>query len=263
VKQSVAGLADPRRRRYVGFIGRLFKAQLLRSDVVKAGPYKISFGDPLGLAYTYREIFINQCYCFRSATETPTILDLGANIGIGVLYFKSIYPRAKIVAYEPDPQNHHHLVENIRINHLEDVEVVNKAVWDETTTLQFSMGGGTGSRIECAGTQANGLIEVEAVDIRTVLAARSFDFIKIDIEGAENRVLPACRGLLDRTSHLFLEYHSPVNQEQELGQLLTFLSESNFRVQVQAVIPSRQPYMETRIVGTSDGLYNIFAFRPS
>jgi len=40
-----------------------------------------------------------------SSGRKPVIVDAGANIGAASLWFRKTYPRAAIVAVEPDPKN--------------------------------------------------------------------------------------------------------------------------------------------------------------
>src|SRR5215213_8336724 len=42
----------------------------------------------------YREVFENEIYKFKSASENPLIIDGGSNIGLSVIYLKSLYPNA-------------------------------------------------------------------------------------------------------------------------------------------------------------------------
>jgi FkbM family methyltransferase len=48
-----------------------------------------------------------------------------------VLYFKFLYPKAKIIAIEPDPTAFKYLEENISQNRLQGVEVIQACVSDE------------------------------------------------------------------------------------------------------------------------------------
>ena len=44
---------------------------------------------------TYKEIFEENIYQFYSSSESPVIIDCGANMGLSVLYFAEKYPKAK------------------------------------------------------------------------------------------------------------------------------------------------------------------------
>ena len=65
----------------------------------------INYKRPYELLHTYRELFCKEMYQFNSLSDEPVILDCGSNIGLSVLYFKTIYPKAKVWAFEPDAAN--------------------------------------------------------------------------------------------------------------------------------------------------------------
>lgn len=74
---------------------------------------------------TINGIFIIEQY--KKAIENigysnrPTIIALGANIGLFAIYTKIKIPDAKIFCYEPVPKNFNILLENIKNNSLENV----------------------------------------------------------------------------------------------------------------------------------------------
>lgn len=51
----------------------------------------------------FNKIFKRQIYNFQIDNPAPYIIDAGANIGLGVIYFKKLFPDAEIIAFEPDP----------------------------------------------------------------------------------------------------------------------------------------------------------------
>jgi hypothetical protein len=83
----------------------------------------------------FEEIFIYHVYKFTNAGSTPSIIDCGSNIGLSILYFKSIYPHSRIVAFEPDEETFELLKENIRHNSLSQVSLYNFALSDKEEEL--------------------------------------------------------------------------------------------------------------------------------
>ena len=55
------------------------------------------------MRYLYREVFAEREYWFATDNPRPLILDCGSNIGMAILFFKSLYPDAEITAFEPAP----------------------------------------------------------------------------------------------------------------------------------------------------------------
>src|SRR5260370_14551167 len=62
--------------------------------------FDISYFDRPSLEHLYREIFVRQYYYYRAYTETPAVFHCGANLSMATLYFKWLYPNARILAFE-------------------------------------------------------------------------------------------------------------------------------------------------------------------
>ncbi len=63
-------------------------------------PIKIT--DTFWYLHGLNEIFVEEVYRFQSDTNTPLIIDCGSNIGLSIIYFKRLFPEAKIIGFEPD-----------------------------------------------------------------------------------------------------------------------------------------------------------------
>lgn len=201
------------------------------------------------------EIYGDGIYGFVSGSNAPVIVDIGANIGVSVNYFLASYPGARIYAYEADPAIFDCLRHNVADRN-DRVELFNQAVWHKNTRLRFAQEGADGGRLS-----ANGGIDVPAVDVREVLAGKQIDLLKIDIEGAEETVLPACAGLLGNVERIFLEYHSSPGSPQRLGEITRLLNDAGFRLHIRPVSCSRAPFTQLELHGGFDMQLNIFAWR--
>lgn len=225
----------------------------------KVSGWNLALPDAASFLSAYKEIFVEHIYSFKSGLTAPRILDLGANIGLSVLYFKQLYPAAEITAYEADPSIFHYLEQNVHGNGYSDVRLVNKAVWDRNTTIRFKSEGADGGRVKF--NDDSDLISVEAVDVREILDAGEYDLLKMDIEGAEEHVLPACKDHLNRFRHVFIEYHSVVGKKQCLDRIISLLSDIGFRVHIHSVFSSPSPFSELHINSEFDLQLNIFGWR--
>jgi len=252
-------LTDAGYRNYHLLASRLGRRPRFEPCTAEVFGWNLSLPDAASFLSAYKEIFVEHLYAFKSATPAPRILDLGANIGLSVLFFKQLYPNAEITAYEADPLIFRHLVRNVHGNGFSDVCLMNKAVWDQNTTIRFSSEGGDGGRAALG--EDNNLISVEAVDIREILGCGNYDFLKMDIEGAEERVFPACRDYLDSFRHVFVEYHSVSGHKQCLDRIIGVLAEAGFRIHVHSIINSPSPFMELRTNSGFDLQLNIFGWR--
>jgi FkbM family methyltransferase len=212
----------------------------------------------VSFAYQVKDIFIDEVYRFKSDTKNPVVFDCGANIGMSILYFKKIYPSAKIKAYEPDSKIFKYLVHNTK--GLEDVSLINKAVWIKEEKLEFNSEGADGGSIFGVMDKK---IEIEATRLKDEITKEKYiDFLKIDIEGPEYEVLQDCDGYLANIGNIFVEYHSFKNKEQELGKLLELLRKNSFRYFVETTKKPKYPYIDFREnYGQMDLQVNIFAIK--
>ncbi|MGE5329737.1 MAG: FkbM family methyltransferase [Deltaproteobacteria bacterium] len=226
---------------------------------VKVDGLDLYIPDSLSAIHMYREIFIDRIYDFNSLGNEPYILDLGSNIGLSVLFFKCLYPNSNITAFEADPNIFKYLKKNLYENGFNDVNLINKAVWYENTTLNFCSDGADGGHISSEGNDK--LICVETVDITEHLKDKQVDFLKIDIEGAEEFVIPACQKYLMNVRNLFVEYHSKVGQKQCLSELLKIIEDAGFRVHIHSAVCSPSPFVDLRVNSGFDLQLNIFGWR--
>lgn len=197
------------------------------------------FGKPFGFSHgpsfvhSVDELFDEEVYKFESDKENPYIVDCGANIGLSILYFKKRFPKSKILAFEPDDQIFDILKKNVLVhNNFSNVILKKEAVWTEDTELSFfSEGALAGSSVVDFGNN-NNVIKVQAVDLKKHLQ-EPVDFLKIDIEGAENKVIFDIAVHLDNVKNLFLEYHGLLNEPQNLGEILNLLKEKGFEYYIR------------------------------
>ena|GEM_PF-658596 len=217
---------------------------------------EISVPDIASFLSMYEEIYFNKIY--QIPLEPTKILDLGANIGLSILWLKKHYPHAEIIGYEADKNIFKYLQKNVE--GLPGVKLHNEAVWHKDAELSFSSEGADGGRIDDGAK--NDDCQVKAIDIRRVLRDEGpFSFIKMDIESAESSVLPACRGLLDKTDFVFCEYHAVEGDPQNLDEILNVLREEGFRIHIQSVNTSKQPFMFRKKQAGFDMQLNIFGWK--
>lgn len=177
----------------------------------------------------YLEIFENQCLFFETNNQKPKIIDCGANIGVSISYFKRLYPEAQIIGFEPDPKVFKFLQENLRLCNNELVKIINKAVWNEQTSINFLPDEADGGKIT-----EEGQLTVKTVRLSDYLTER-IDFLKMDIEGAEHEVLPSISNNLKNVKFLFLEVHLEYNTSQKLENILSILRSNGFVYSFQTV----------------------------
>ena len=208
----------------------------------------------------YWAFFKRQEYQFVSSTESPLIVDCGANVGLGVRYWKQLYPRARVIAYEPDPESFAALQKNTR--DLTDVRLRQEAVWTVDGPMQFAATGADGGHLatvslDRAPTQE---VTVSATRLRDQLV-EPVELLKLDIEGAEIDVLADCRDQLALVRNLFVEFHSFHAQPQRLQAFFGVLEAAGFRMHILPDDAAPQPFMARPVHNGKDLRMNVFCFR--
>ena len=153
-------------------------------------------------------------------------MDLGANIGFFSAVAKQAFPGAAIRAWEPDPLNHRLAVQHPILSS-GDVEIEQAAVSDRDGNARLT-GSGHGCVISEAGTEGE---VVACLDFPRWWRqhAGPETVCKIDVEGYEEKLLPAMQGLWIRPCVIFLETHAPGGRDEKL---VTLLQEDGFKVEL-------------------------------
>ncbi len=218
----------------------------------------IKIPDIASFKFIKNEIFDKEIYKFKAETNSPFIIDCGANIGLSVIYLKKLYPHAEIIAFEPDEKIFAYLKYNTQnVFDLNNVELVKKGLWKENTTISFYEEGADGGRID----NKQGTTTIQTVLLSDYLKT-SVDLLKIDIEGAEIEVISECKDYLKNVKNIFVEFHSMVDKQQRLGLLLNILENAGFRYYISHVgINSHQPFIKKNVEQNMDNQLNIWATR--
>lgn len=238
----------------------LLNKKRYKEQTVKLLGKDFLIADGASFYYSYHEIFTENIYKFKASSATPFILDCGSNYGTSIVYFKHLYPNAKIIGFEPDPQIHRILSTNIANRGLTEVEVLNYGLWKEETTLTFASEGADGGRISSQEGDSDS-IHIKTKVLSAFLKNEKVDLLKIDIEGAEVDVLIEAKPYLQNVDHIFIEFHSFEGQPQRLNELLDVLETSGFRYYMQTQFGSKTPFVEVKLQLGMDLQLNIFAIK--
>lgn len=222
---------------------------------------QITFPDAYWFLHSMHEIFVEEVYKFQSPLKDPVIIDCGANIGLSILYFKKLFPGGKVIAFEPDQDIFKCMQNNIAQFGFENIELINKGVWNEETTLSFLAEGTLGGRVvDQQTTEASYIVSIPTVRLKDYLR-QPVDFLKIDIEGAEYEVMKDCADTLNNVRLLFIEYHSTASEPQKLNEILEIVSRAGFRYYIrEAAHTMKYPYIDKN-VNWFDLQLNIFCYR--
>jgi FkbM family methyltransferase len=221
----------------------------------------ITLVDSVSFLAQYRVIFGREKYRFTAKRPNPVIVDCGANIGLMSIYWKRAYPRARIVAFEPDPDVFRVLSWNVAHLGLPDIELVQRAVWMCTDELPFWVEGADAGRlVHQSDDPPRPTRLVQTVRLRDYLATE-IDMLKLDIEGAEVEVVLDCLDRLKNVHNVHVEYHSFHSQKQRIDELLHALLAADFRLHVLPDTVSPQPFFSRLDNMGMDLQLEIFAYR--
>lgn len=237
---------------------------------VKILGWDLEFIDGNSLYWMVKVNVLERYNDFYTVKPSPRILDCGANIGVSVLRFKQLYPRAKITAFEPDPQLCAVLRRNLGRNGAGDVEVIEAAVWKMEATLGFAPFAGEDSQsgyildsAEQNVDPANPIQLVRAVSLSDYLAD-PMDLLKLDIEGAEFEVLESCKKVIKNANQIMLEVHHKVDRVDLLIGVIEPLRDAGFQLVLNTkygTIRSSKPFKRIS-TDTFDQAMLIWAWQP-
>jgi FkbM family methyltransferase len=228
-----------------------FSTNILGSQIVA--------NDSASFIAQYNEIFNTEIFKFeKRGLEKVKIIDCGSNIGLSVIYFKKLYPDAEIIAFEADPKIFELLKSNIKSFGIDNVKLINKAVWINNDGVLFRTDKSASGRIEFKNSSTT--VRVESEDLSEYLNTE-VSLLKLDIEGAETTVIPHIAPKLKRVQRLFFEYHKVAGTEDNLHKLLNGISSEFEEYFIATGNYSKSPFIKRKNIEGYDHLLNIFAVK--
>ncbi len=158
-----------------------------------------------GVAYEMFVYKLLQPIVWIPRVRVKLVVDIGANVGMSLVYLLGMYWRANAIAFEPHPGH----VAQCRAN-------LARNGYDTRTTLYEAAAGAAdgsgwisddGSSSHMSNVAGSGF-ETKIVDIFPILAEREIDVMKIDIEGGEYELLEDPRFETLNVRAIVLEWHA-------------------------------------------------------
>lgn len=175
--------------------------------------------------------------CSLFCESDSVVLDVGANIGSTALAFAEIVPLGEVHAFEPSVAMCDVLRSNIALSGFKNIVVHPFGLSDSPAwgKLQLAMAGNPGSAY-CSLTSSEEIgtdrVELCALD-EVIDPSKQIDFVKIDVEGFEYRVLLGGRRLVLRHKPaLVIEVNEPAlkRASTSAGQLFNLPDEWGYRL---------------------------------
>jgi FkbM family methyltransferase len=173
------------------------------------------------------EIFQRHEYaCVREAVkEAGWIVDLGANVGYSLRYWQTLFPKARVIAMEPEADNCLVCSRNILSAGLQgQVKLLQAAAAPSRSRMRLmDVGKGEWAYRTEEADDASGDRSVDALPLTEILADHAkdqiIDLLKCDIEGAEKELFADCRAWIGRVDAIVIELHAPYTLADLLAAL--------------------------------------------
>lgn len=192
----------------------------------------------------------------KNFEDNSIFWDIGANVGVYSLYAKKIVKNIKVVSFEPSPQNFAILTKNITINKMDnDIIAIPNPLDNENGKISyfiendFEEAGSKNSfcdKIE--NTKNANIFKTVSISIDKMISDKYLptpNYIKIDVDGNENRIIEGAKNTLDITTvrGILIECNK---DNDEKKKITNFLNEKNFKL-IKATIVSKRSGNENLI----------------
>lgn len=173
-------------------------------------------------------------------------MDIGANVGLYLIWLKAIDSRRQYLGFEPNPACYFYLQELIRCNQFSHASVFPPALSDDRTLCTFfsrRLGDKMGSLLSDHRTEKEKLFSFDVMTepgdpLFEQLDPQAISAMKIDVEGVELEVLRGLRDTLTRYRPVIIcEVITPVRGDsryearlQKIAELLELTKSLDYRV---------------------------------
>jgi len=198
---------------------------LLKSDFAEVQGNKMFLdpGDSLNLSILGQYGELDTQIVKNEIKQGDIVIDIGANIGYYTLIFaKLVGPSGRVIAFEPEPKNFELLKKNVRVNGYKNVTLEQKVVSNTNgkTKLFLADNGIVGHKIYSYNDTSD-YIETESISLDDYIPdeiRNKINFVKIDVEGVEPRVISGMKSIIKQSKNLkiFTEFNRINIQEAEL-----------------------------------------------
>ena len=189
--------------------------------------------------WSVKETFLDRFYEKYGTTigEPWEIIDIGAGIGDFTLLAAQHHPGNTVYAYEPFSESYSLLIENLKLNKVNNVQTFSEAIGSKSGRLALDLEGGEPLQLQSREVEEKSFSE-DTLIVPSLSLADAFsrhklgrcDLLKLDCEGAEYAILfNAPDETLACIDRIVMEYHDHVTRNTH-KDMERFLSSKGFSV---------------------------------
>lgn len=160
------------------------------------------------------------------------IIDVGSHIGLFALFVAQFCNQGKIYCFEPIKENFELLIDNLKLNKIENVKIFNKAISADSRTIKIYR-----NEDEAAHSmfrESTNYVEIESVSLKKVFDENKIekcDLLKIDCEGAEYEIIESVpKEYFNKIKQIVIEYHFVDSKPYQIKNLKEKLTCCLFKI---------------------------------
>ncbi|WP_152564353.1 FkbM family methyltransferase [Neorhizobium vignae] len=225
-------IIEPMRRRQFAKESNVFTHRTNRGYVFNLDPAQ-SIDEAIFVEGSFEGRFLD--FLHGRFEPGAVALDIGANIGNHAIHLHEDF--AEIHCFEPNPEVFRHLTENIRSNGFDNIQLHQAGLGDCDDVLMFreNLEGNLGASGFVDDDTPSGHSRIlhlpvfEGDKLIARLGITRVDFIKLDVEGFERRVLKGLRETIAlRRPIVAFEFHGHLAGPDDFQKLVSFLPDYRF-----------------------------------
>jgi len=177
-------------------------------------------------AFVFYATFIADQYKDLKIKKNDIVIDFGANIGdFTVKAGKKLNGTGKIIAIEPGHENVELLKENLKLNKINNVEILECAITDKDGYSYLS-GSDHGASVNDTYSYLGNKVKTITIDtLLSELGHLKNMVVKMDIEGAERYIFKN-KEFIENTREIAVELHGKEN----IDEIPKILRDNNFKI---------------------------------
>lgn len=195
------------------------------------------------VSHIYKDVFVHKTYALPPGIrKNARILDAGAHVGLASMFFLDQLPKAELITVEANPKALACLRDNLD-PWRKQVQIIPKAISIRNGTTSYfltisnviNVNAGMTNR-ERSGEQVQEF-KVPCFDVADLLT-EPFDFMKLDVEGAEYEILTTERINPSYVHEMVVEFHDVDLQPQRFLDIAKLLEGRGYRLMTTAFEPT-------------------------